>query len=110
MDKHIDIGALRCPDATIMMRKIVNDFMESDKNELVLYSIEPSLTRSLEHYIAHHQLPLDMATTSITISPEERKVWAEHFDEEDYDGVENKTRFHLTRTFSTNSIPAKIES
>ena len=94
-----NLEAFRCPDATIIMRKKIDDFVKSkDEPSLLLSSIEPSLENNLKAFIEHNSLPISIQKIESTgISEQKRKEWLAHFDEEDFEDVSEVKHFHITK-------------
>tara|TARA_Y100000310_G_scaffold195539_1_gene195522 strand:- start:96 stop:401 length:306 start_codon:yes stop_codon:yes gene_type:complete len=94
-----NLDAYRCPDATILMRKAISQFMgNTDVNSLCLSSIEPSLENNLKAFIEHQGLPITISKIDSTpISQEQREQWLDNFDEEDFEDVSNINSFYLKK-------------
>lgn len=91
-----DLGAFRCPDATIHMRRALNEFAQSGATVFTLVSIEPSLPRSIEAILAQGELPLILERTDTRpITAEDRARWDAHFDEEDHEDCTQLRIFHF---------------
>lgn len=93
-----DLEALRCPDATIKMRKAIKEFMQGSQTTLELRSIEPSLKRNIEAFNVENGLGLSVSTRTIGISAEQRLTWKENYYEEDYSDVSHIIIHILQRT------------
>lgn len=97
-----DLGAFRCPDATIHMRRALNEFAQNGTKSFTLISIEPSLPRSIEAILSQGELPLQLESTDTRlITDHDRAQWSAHFDEEDHEDCTQLRVFH----FKSTSIP-----
>lgn len=98
-----DLGAFRCPDATIHMRRALHEFAQNGTASFTLVSIEPSLPRSIEAILSQGDLPLQLESTDTRpITDEDREQWAAHFDEEDHEDCTQIRVFHFKSTATTN--------
>ncbi len=81
-----------------MLNKVLERFIHSDLTELQVFSIEPSIERSLKQRIAHMELPISIDETieELPITREIAATWADEFDEEDYEDVSVIRVFKVT--------------
>lgn len=87
---NIDLKAHRCPDATILMKRIIAGVSscECSYDKVTISTIEPSLERSTKEAIVLLGLPLSVVNVErIDITEQHRTTWQDDFDEEDYGDV-----------------------
>lgn len=83
-----DLAAHRCPNAQILVNRILEAFKASTENELFINTIEPSLQRSVAGRIAGYDLPFEIAEVKTRpILQVDLDRWHEQFDEEDTEDV-----------------------
>lgn len=97
-----DLEALRCPDATIQMRKVIECFVGGASEALTLKTIEPSLIRSLEAFNVEKEYGLIIETSSVNITEAQRSTWAEDYYEEDYSDVDKVTVLSIFKVCNKN--------
>lgn len=94
----VDLEAHRCPDATILMRRVIENFLSSEHSTLEITSIEPSLKRNLIGYIESMSLNLNLDSENAEDITEGNRVdWEPKFDEEDYEDVTQRVTLTLTK-------------
>ena len=95
----LNLLAYRCPDAAKYMRFAVNKLSEDKEMDgLIIESIEPSVARDLPAFLAHmHSDILLQKTDSRPVSDDDLNQWDGRFDEENYEGIENISRYHLIK-------------
>lgn len=96
----IDLLAYRCPNAQLFLNQLLPTFIASGEAVLRIFSIEPSLERSLRQRVAHLDLDveIDAEVTEAPITDEHRNAWSNDFDEEDYGDVSVIRTFSVRRT------------
>lgn len=97
MTQVINLSALRCPDATVKMRRVIHAFIDSSVTSIAIESLEPSFVNSIPAILATFEQPIEL--TSITeraIEPKEREDWDESDIEDNADMVNWKI-FTLTK-------------
>jgi hypothetical protein len=94
---EISLEALRCPDATRMMRRAIDQFLKTDDNVLKLSTIEPSMERNIKAFIGMESLPVSFTSSTRPITEDDHRAWLEHFDEEDFEDVSTINTFTIQR-------------
>lgn len=95
----VDLEAHRCPNAQIILNRVLTRFSTSQAESLTLISIEPSLERSIKQRIIHLDLPIILErTTQKSISDDLKASWLERFDEEDYEDVCEQQVFSIVKS------------
>ena len=93
---NLDLKAYRCPDAQIMVNKILRAFAESEHEKIEITSIEPSLKRSIRERIAHFELPISLVSVEeLPITQSDLDAWSEDFDEDYFGDVSVKSKYLL---------------
>lgn len=100
----IDLKAHRCPTAQVLMNRVLDMFMQqSESDELVIMSIEPSLRRNIEARLVALDIPAKVLSESSTeISNQHLMNWQDAFDEDDFGDVK------VISTIKINKISGQI--
>lgn len=87
----LDLEAHRCPAAMVMARRSIEEFNGSSKegDKLIIQTIEPSFSRDLAQFLnSEFESVAVVQTASAEVPAESVEKWREHFDEEDWQGVD----------------------
>lgn len=86
---YVDLKARRCPDAQVLVNRLLEAFSLSHEPNLVIQSIEPSLVRNINGRIAGMDLKLKITTVEERpINATDISSWSEDYDEEDFGDVQ----------------------
>ncbi|MBE8232924.1 MAG: hypothetical protein HAW67_04255 [Endozoicomonadaceae bacterium] len=84
----VDLEAMRCPNAQIMVNRVLANFIKSDSQCLHINSIEPSLYRSIKQRVAHYEIAVNTSEGKGQVITEQNKEkWLCNYDEEDFSDV-----------------------
>lgn len=103
MSVTIDLQALRFPVAQIHLNSLLDKFIESETDTMIIITIEPKLRRCIEQRITHRELPLSLKDNPLIedISQQHIVEWGDDFDEEDYEDVSNRIHYTIERLRTT---------
>jgi TusA-related sulfurtransferase len=73
----LDLKDMRCPDALIRGKKAISALRSSEATHLAIKTIEPSLKRDLEYFIAHTGDESLVHQSKRPISSRESDIWEE---------------------------------
>ena len=102
-----DLKAYRCPNAQVLLNRILESAVVNGVSEFDIVSIEPSLARSMEARISLQHFPLQIEkTTTRDICEADITSWAGDFDAEDYGDITTINTFHLKLEISNSTTIA----
>ena len=81
---EFDLKANRCPNAQILMRKVITEANKNSLKRFELLTIEPSLERSVRAFLNDLGISFEISKSEIVISEDHKKGWSKEFDEEDW--------------------------
>lgn len=95
----VDMQAARFPIAQIQLNAILDKFVHSEYDTMIIVSVNDSLGRCINQRISHRELELVLVTDvkRENVTNKDIKRWQSDYDEEDYEDIQYRLHFMVTK-------------